>query len=95
MSKQFVKISKAFGFQRARLVYWEFQVEEDGVTAETVTLYFENCPPFILIGDEVQTFRNWVGNEAEEAPETYQHTLFGQQQVSGTEKEIYVQPRGK
>lgn len=95
MSKQFVKISKEFGFQRARLVYWEFQKGEDGVTVETVTLYFESAPAFILIGDEVQTFRNWVENEAEEAPETYQYTLFGQRQVSEAEKLPHVQPRAK
>jgi hypothetical protein len=77
MSKQFVKISRDFGFNRNRLLFWEFHKGEDEVTVESVSLHFENTPAFILIGDEVQTFRNWVENEAEPAPETYQHTLYG------------------
>lgn len=74
--KQFVKISREFGFNRNRLLYWEFHKGEDEVTVESVSLYFENGQSFILIGDEVQTFRNWTENEAEAAPETYQHTMF-------------------
>lgn len=95
MSKQFQRISKRFGFNRNRLSYWEFQIGEDEVTVEAVTLYFENTSPFVLIGDEVQTFRNWTENEAEEAPETYQYTMFGAQQDTQDLKQNSTQPRGK
>lgn len=89
--KQFVKISKQFGFNRNRLLCWEFfQHERQG---ETVVLTFENGA-VILEGPDVQTFRNWTENEAEPAPETYQHTLFEPMRVAEDLKQNSTPQRG-
>lgn len=89
--KQFTKISKAFGFNRNRLLYWLF----DETEGEAV-LYFEGDSEAITLeGSEAETFRNWTENEAEAAPETYQYTLYGQQQVSGDQKQNSEPGRGK
>lgn len=88
MSKQFVKISKAFGFNRNRLVHWQF-------TPGGVVLQFDGAKGIILTGSDLETFRNWTENEAEPAPETYQYTLYGQSQVSGDQKQNSEPGRGK
>lgn len=90
--KQFVKVSKWFGFNRNRLLYWEFfQYEGQG---ETAVLTFESGAT-VLEGADVQTFRNWVETEAEEAPETHQYTLFGQQHTQDQKQTSAYYPGGK
>lgn len=91
MSKQFVKISREFGFNRNRLLYWEFQPGEE----EEAHLWFEGTIEVVIRGDLAQTFRNWTETEAEEAPETYQHTLFSRPQDIQDLKQISAQQRPK
>jgi hypothetical protein len=92
MSKQFVKVSKEFGFNRNRLLYWEFF---EGEAGESVDLCFEGGSVIVLEGPDCETFRNWVENEAEPAPETYQYTLFPRPQDTQDLKQNSTQPGGK
>lgn len=89
--KQFVKISKQFGFNRNRLLYWEFFEDQRG--GESAHLGFE-AGSATLEGPDVQTFRNWTENEAEPAPETYQHTLFEPTRVAEDQKQNSTPRRG-
>lgn len=89
--KQFVKISKQFGFNRNRLLYWEFfQYEGE---EETVVLTFENGAT-VLEGPDVETFRNWTEEESQEAPPTYQYTLYGSLQDTRDQKRKLTPGRG-
>jgi hypothetical protein len=89
VSKQFVKISKNFGFNRNRLLYWEFDEAGEG---SGVILCFEGSNDQVTLqGDEAQTFRNWTENEAEAAPETYQYTLFQRPQDTQGQKQNSTQ----
>lgn len=75
-SKQFVRVSKQFGFNRNRLLYWEFFPPQREDEEEVVHLYFEEGAVVLERPGDVQAFRNWTENEAEAAPPTYQHTMF-------------------
>lgn len=93
MTKQFVKISKQFGFNRNRLLYWEFFESEEG---ETVDLCFDEAGAVVVLtGPDAETFRNWTENEADPAPETYQHTLFEPLRVAENQKPILTPERTK
>lgn len=91
MTKQFVKISKWFGFNRNRLLYWEFSQYEG--EEETVLLTFENGAT-VLEGPDVETFRNWAENEAEPTPITHQYTLYGSLQDTRDQKRKLTPGRG-
>lgn len=93
--KQFVKISKAFGFNRNRLVFWEFVEHEEEGEGEVVHLYFEKGAAAVLKGSDLETFRNWTENEAEPAPETYQHTFLPGHRVADDLKQNSTPGRGK
>lgn len=71
----YVKIGKAFGFNRHQLTRWRFG-------PENVVLCFTDGQQEVLTGADRETFRNWAETVAEAAPETHQYTLFERERGS-------------